>query len=112
MKIYYIKPNCTKENHRFMDKAYLFMLTCMYEIKTNAAELSTLDKMDRTCEEALKVGQRIGYWVCVFMCLYEIIRKVKDGDLSAIWGIIVKYSIAYGAVFLIRLVLDMIGEWF
>lgn len=108
MKIYYIKPNCTKEN-KFMNKAYLFMITCMYGIKTNA---STLDKMDRTCEEALKVGQRIGYWVCVFMCLYEIIKKVKDGDLSAIWGIIVKYSIAYGAVFLVRIVLDMIGEWF
>lgn len=109
MKICYIKPNCTKDNHRFLNKAYVCMLTCFHGIKTNAG---TLDKMDSTCEEALKVGQRIGYWVCVFMCLYEIIKKVKDGDTQAIWGIIVKYAIAYGAVFIVRFVLDMIGEWF
>ena len=42
----------------------------------------------------------------------EIIKKVKDGDTQAIWGIIVKYAIAYGAVFIVRFVLDMIGEWF
>lgn len=109
MKIYYIRPNCTKENNEFMHKTYLFMLTCMYGIRTNA---STLDKMDKTCEEALMVGQRIGYWICVFMCIYEIIKKVKDGDTGAIWGIIIKYAIAYGAFFIVRFVLDMIGEWF
>lgn len=108
MKIYYIPSTRTKDN-RFMQKAYVFMLTCMYGIRTNA---STLDKMDKTCEDALKLGQRIGYWVCVFMCVYEIIKKVKDGDTGAIWGIIVKYAIAYGAVFIVRFVLDMIGEWF
>lgn len=107
MKIYYIRPNNNKKN--FISKVYVGMLTCMYGIKTNA---NTLDKIDRTCEDALKVAQRIGYWVCIFMCLYEIIRKVKDGDINAVWGIIVKYSMAYGSVFLVRLVLDMIGEWF
>lgn len=111
MKIYYIPSNESK-NRKFMQKAHVFMLTAFYGIRTNAAELTTLDKMDKTCEEVLKVGQRIGYWVCIFMCLYEIIRKVKDGDTQAIWGIIVKYAIAYGAVFVVRFVLDMIGEWF
>lgn len=114
MKIYYIPANRTKDKSRFYAKAYLTMLTCNYAFNVYAAETKEdpLDKMDRTCEDALKVGQRIGYWVCVFMCVYEIIKKVKDGDTHAIWGIIVKYGIAYGAVFLVRFVLDMIGGWF
>nr|WP_302599853.1 hypothetical protein [uncultured Cellulosilyticum sp.] len=108
MKIYYIRPSCTKDN-KFRYSAYIAMLVCMHGITTNA---NTLDKMDKTCEGALKVGQRIGYWICIFMCVYEIVKKVKDGDTNAIWGIIVKYGIAYGAVFIVRFVLDMIGEWF
>lgn len=109
MKIYYIAPKKVNTD-RFIQKAYVAMCCCFLNIKTLKA--NTLDKMDESCEEALKVGQRIGYWVCIFMCVYEIVKKVKDGDTNAIWGIIVKYGIAYGAVYIIRFVLDMIGEWF
>ncbi len=109
MKIYYISANKYKKQNRLMQKMYLSLLACSYSITAHA---STLDKMDSTCENALRIGQRMGYWVCIFMCLYEIIKKVKDGDTNAIWGILVKYSIAYSAVFMIRFVLDMIGEWF
>lgn len=110
MRVYYIKyKDGIKRDNHFIKKAYVAMITCLCGIKTNA---TTLDRMDKTCEEALKIGQRIGYWICVFMCVYEIVKKVKDGDTQAIWGIIVKYGIAYGAVFVVRFVLDMIGEWF
>ena len=122
MKICYIKPKCKKRlgTKAFFNKAYLLMLASFYGITTSAAELekvneknlNTLDKLDSTCESALAVGQRIGYWVCVFMCIYEIVRKIKDGDTNAILGIIVKYAIAYGSIFLIRIVLDLVGGIF
>lgn len=119
MKICYIAPkrsNCNTNHYNyygFSKRASFLIATCIVNINILLAkEVDPLKRMDEGGEEVLRVGQRIGYWVCILMCIFEIIKKVKDGDTNAIWGILVKYAIAYGSLFGVKWILDMIGGFF
>lgn len=100
--------------YNFTRKASLAMAICIANIQILMAEgvKTPGERMDEGGEKLLETGQRIGYWVCILMCIFEIIKKVKDGDTNAIWGILVKYGIAYGSLFGVKFMLDMIGSWF
>lgn len=115
LEVYYIAPVKSKKPkvnyYRFSKKASLLISTCLLNINSCYAS-DPLRRMDIGGEKLLSVGQRIGYWVCILMCIFEIIKKVKDGDTNAIWGIMVKYCIAYGSLFGVKWVLDMVGGFF
>jgi len=102
--------------YRFFQKASALIAVCLANIQVCMAATTDksdpLSKMDKGGEQLLELGQRIGYWVCILMCIFEIIKKVKDGDTNAIWGILMKYGIAYGSLFGVKWILDMIGGFF
>lgn len=120
IEVCYIAPvNCKQVRgnyYRFAQKASALIAVCLTNIQVCMAastdKVDPLKRMDEGGEKLVEIGQRIGYWVCILMCIFEIIKKVKDGDTNAIWGILMKYGIAYGSLFGVKWVLDMIGGFF
>lgn len=120
IEVCYIAPTNRKHMkgnyYRFIQKASTLIAVCMANINLCMAattdKIDPLERMDTGGEKMLEVGQRVGYWVCILMCVFEIIKKVKDGDTNAIWGILMKYGIAYGSLFGVKWILDMIGGFF
>lgn len=81
-------------------------------LKNSSSIARTLDKIDATGNSAITIVERIGYWLVIFMCLIEILKQIKDGNTRNIWGTILRYASFYGAIFLIKQILDMITDWF
>lgn len=119
IQVVYCAPNrqarrC-KVSYRFFQKASAMLTVAVTNLNMLYAEDNIdvgLANMDAAGEKVLKIGYRIGYWTCIVMCIFEIIKSVKDGDTNAIWGIIVKYAMAYGGLHLIKALLDLVGGLF
>ncbi len=120
IEVCYIAPTNRKQvrgnYYKFTQRASALITVCIANIQVCMAystdTVDPLERMDTGGQKLLEVGQRIGYWVCILMCIFEIIKKIKDGDTNAIWGILMKYGIAYGSLFGVKWVLDMIGGFF
>lgn len=71
-----------------------------------------LPKIAEAEELVLDYGFALGRLVCVVMCIFEIVKSIKDGDANAFWGIILKYALALGSFKLLPWIFDMIGGFF
>lgn len=60
----------------------------------------------------LDYGFALGRLVCVVMCIFEIVKSIKNGDANAFWGIILKYAIALASFKLLPFIFDMIAAFF
>jgi hypothetical protein len=119
MKICYIAPVQRKpynlNYYLFLKKSSIILSVCILNISKALAteqEKDPMAKLDEAGDKILKYTQNIGKWICIMMCVFEILKKVKDGDTNAIWGIIIKYAIAYGSLYAIKWLFDLIASLF
>lgn len=56
----------------------------------------------------LTIARTIGYWVCIIMCIIEIIKALLDGSSKNIGKIILKYVFGFAALYLLPWLLDLI----
>lgn len=125
----YISPNHSQRSRlnkfRFTEnnckKAMLFASICLANANNLMASARpgtwenaqlNLAKVDAAGENLLTILTRIGYWVAIFMAIFEIIKHLKDGDTNGIWGVIVKYGMAFGSLFALPWVFDIIAGLF
>ncbi len=116
MKIYYIPSKDKRVNLKLKYKLQI-LLTCAFincsELQAKVKSVKDVESsVDSVGETIFKIATRMCYWVCVIACIYEILLKIKDGDGKAIIGVLTKYSLIYGGVFVVRVILDMIGGVF
>jgi hypothetical protein len=71
-----------------------------------------LDKIDKAGATILNLCRKIGYWACIIMAVIEIIRSLAQGDTKSIGKIIMKYSLGFGALFILPWIFDLIAEIF
>lgn len=71
-----------------------------------------LPKIAQAEELVLDYGFALGRLVCVVMCIFEIVKSIKNGDANAFWGIILKYAIALASFKLLPFIFDMIAGFF
>lgn len=83
----------------------------MFDIQKIYASDTTF-KLDRAGNQVLVILQRIGYWGALIMAFWEVIGCIKDGDVNRVWGIVVKYAMAYGTLFTLPWIFDLIGSIF
>jgi hypothetical protein len=102
-----------------LKKIFIFSLAgLMSTQKALAAPKSTestkvaLNKVDVAGGTILAVVRSIGYWICIIMCVVEILRCLGQGDTKQIGKIILKYLIAFGACYLLPWLFDLIRDIF
>lgn len=80
----------------------------------NAAEptVKGLEKINYAGNTLLTVARTIGYWVCLVMCIVEIIKSVANGDTKSISKIIMKYILAIGAFYMLPWMFDLVRAIF
>lgn len=73
---------------------------------------ASIDKINKAGGNLLGVVRTFGYWVCLIMCVLEIIRTLMQGDTKSIGKIIVKYCIGFGSFYFLPWIFDLIKESF
>lgn len=99
------------ENRIMSDKRLRAMATFvtgtfLYCEKAMAA--ADLSKLDNGGMLLLEVVRRFGYWVCIIMCITEIIRTLMRGDYEGIGKIVMKYSLAFASFYFLPYLFDII----
>lgn len=70
------------------------------------------DKIDVAGWKILNIARSVGYWVCLVMCITEIIKTIMEGNAKNITKIMMKYSLAFAALYFFPWILDLIKEIF
>lgn len=79
---------------------------------SNNSATEVVARLDDAGFEVFRIGCRIGYWAALIMAVWEIIKCIKDGDTNAIWGVIAKYALAFGALYMLPWIFDLIAAIF
>lgn len=87
----------------FRDNAVLAS-TSSGALKTQEA----LNKIDVAGFTILSVIRKIGYFIMIFMCIIEVLRCVSNGDTKEIGKIILKYVLAFMALYLLPWLMDIV----
>lgn len=100
-----------------LKRTFVFLLACTFIVfKVNtpaAASEPNMDKIDGFGYRVLGYIRGFAYWICIIMCIAEIIKDIMQGaDKSSIGKIILKYVLAFAALFIVPQLFDMIKESF
>lgn len=75
---------------------------------TSPSLAQNLSKLDKAGFKILDIVQRIGYWIILVQATREIISSIMSGANKNIGGVIVKYVLAYGSLFALPWLLDLV----
>jgi hypothetical protein len=67
-----------------------------------------LDKLDSAGNRILSIFRRIAYWVILIKAIQDIMKAAMSGDTHSLGGIITKYLLMYGALFMIPWLLRLV----
>lgn len=87
----------------------LLALTVDFKVANAANGAQAAAKLGGTF---LNMVRSFGYWICVVMCIVEIIRNLLQGDTKGIGKIIVKYLIAFASFYFVPFLFDTVREAF
>lgn len=97
MKICYIAPKQSKKKKYALERAYIALQLFIANAQLALAD-DTLDRMDTAGETAFSYVLKAALWLFVFLSALEIMKKAKDGEKDAAWGILAKYGLLYSAI--------------
>lgn len=60
----------------------------------------------------LGIAQVFGYWICIIMCVVDIIKSLMQGDAKGAGKVFVKYLIAFIALFGVKYAFDEVKTIF
>jgi hypothetical protein len=99
-----------------LKKIVTFALAMVFSSqKAYAAGDKAKDAMDRLDEGGwiiLMIIRRAGYWICLILCIVEILKCLANGDLKSIGRSVGKYLIAFGILYALPWLFDIIAECF
>ncbi|KZL88738.1 hypothetical protein [Clostridium magnum] len=76
----------------------------------NAAD--PMGKIDAAGNTILGIVRNIGYWCCIIGCIIDIIKALMQGDTKNIAKVMMKYALAFGALYIFPWILDLIKSIF
>lgn len=87
----------------------LLALTVDFKTAYAAPNMAAAAKLGGTF---LGLVRGFGYWICVVMCIVEIIRNLLQGDTKGIGKIVVKYLIAFASFYFVPYLFDVVKDAF
>lgn len=67
---------------------------------------------DKKNWELLDYLRLFGFWLCLFMCLFEVLMALSKGDTKQISRIVIKYLLGYSSLYLIPWIFNLIAQLF
>lgn len=96
-----------------LKKLAVFTLgSLLYCNKVIAEGIDASSKIDAAGWKILDIARSIGYWICLVMCITEIIKTIMEGNAKNISKIMMKYALAFAALYFFPWILDLIKEIF
>jgi len=113
MEIIRAKKELCKNRVNFEKISSLFLGSIFYCSNAYAAPAGGLKGIDVFGTKVLSILRSVGYWVCLLMCIKEIIQSATSGgETKDILKIILKYVIIFGSLYLVPQLFDMIPSSF
>lgn len=79
--------------------------TCVYAAGDINIKIDTLGAM------ILSLLRTLGYWACILMCVYEVVKSITNGEVRDIGKVSVKYVVAFMVLYLFPMALDLIRDY-
>jgi len=95
-----------------LKKKAVFVLGSLLYVNEVVNAADPLAKIDTAGSTILGIVRRIGYWCCILGCIIDIIKALMQGDTKSIAKIIMKYALAFGALYIFPWILDLIKSIF
>lgn len=95
-----------------LKKEAVFVLGSLLYVNEVANAADPLGKIDTAGGTILNIVRRIGYWCCIIGCIIDIIKALMQGDTKSIAKIMMKYALAFGALYIFPWILDLIKSIF
>ena len=98
-------------------KKYL-LVVIMIAITFNSTTLiafangASLDSINKAGMTILELVREVGYWVCIIMGAKDIITNAMRGHIDRIGTVITMYALAFGALFFLPWIFDIIKSIF
>lgn len=71
-----------------------------------------LGKVDVAGNTFLSIVRKAGYWICLIMCIIEIIKMLLQGNSKAVGNVVIKYLLAFSALYFMPFLFDLIRDIF
>lgn len=91
-----------------LERMAIFFLGNMFYCR----EVYAASNIDTLGFKMLGVLRSVGYWICICMCLVEVLKSLMQGDTKGIAKIIVKYLIGFSTLYFLPWAFDAIKESF
>ncbi|APC82171.1 hypothetical protein [Clostridium botulinum] len=95
-----------------LKKQAVFVLGSLFYVQDVVSASGDLAKIDKAGNTILGIARKIGYWVCIIGCIIDIIRSLMQGDTKSIAKIMMKYALAFAALYIFPWMLDLIRSIF
>lgn len=95
-----------------LKKKAVFVLGSLLYANEVVSAADPLGKIDTAGNTILGIVRRIGYWCCIIGCIIDIIKALMNGDTKSIAKIMMKYALAFGALYIFPWILDLIKSIF
>jgi len=92
-----------------LKKQFIFIVAMVFFLKgTMVYAAGPMDKVNVAGNTMLGIVRGIGYWCCLIGCIVDIIKALMQGDTKSVAKVMMKYGLAYGALFMFPWILDII----
>lgn len=95
-----------------LKKLSVFVLANLLYCQKVLATTADMAKIDKAGMAMLGIIRTFGYWICIIMCIIEIIKSLTAGDTKNIGKIIAKYIIAFATFYFLPWMFDVIKDIF
>lgn len=99
------------EDRRVLGLATFVVANLLYCEKALANDVD-LSKVDAAGNSLLHIVQTFGYWSCILLCILEIVKSLASKDTGNVTRTITKYVIAFGAIYFMPWLFDIIKSLF
>lgn len=113
MKVCYVAPkkHTNDKKRHALQRALIAAQMMIYNFNLVFAD-ETTQRIDSAGDTAFGYIKLAALWLFVFLIALEIMKKAKDGEKDAAWGILAKYGILYACILAAKPFLLWIGGIF
>lgn len=95
-----------------IEKVFVFMLGSLMYCQNIMAKNADLSKVNEAGGVLLNIIQTFGYWICIGLCILDLLKQLLDGKTKNTGKIISRYIIAFSAAYVIPWLFDIIKSIF